>query len=38
MPLNRHLLRTIIQASTNFGKAIDEIDKAIKRMEEVKSS
>lgn len=23
-------------ASTNFGKAIDEIDKAIKRMEEVK--
>ena len=36
MHLRLPLPRTTISASVNFGKAIDEIDKAIKRMEEVK--
>ena len=32
------LPRTITPLRPTFGKAIDEIDKAIKRMEEVKNS
>ena len=38
MPLSWLLPRTIIQLLPTLAKAIDEIDKAIKRMEEVKSS